>query len=282
MCGKWTLIPYQAGDHSWEIFKGIWPESIVWLVEDQAFTIWLLPRPSPPVSSTGDTQEDWERETLADGRGDGLGAKSYDGEKAWSSIGIQYSLNPRIPQHSPTFFGQMRKWKLPCWRMRAFWWRTGASLYIQCLCFLHCTVICLTACWEGACVRTNVFNNIKRLTIHMNMALNLVMLCLCFSKLYYCKMARGIRCVYLKWSYARMQRPSFGHENQRFRENKPKTLVFIPTRARNYRPSFHENKPKTLVLYDWKRAFWACFHENWVYKFGHRAQRPHFQLVLKT
>jgi hypothetical protein len=20
----------------------------------------------------------------------------------------------------------------------------------------------------------------------------------------------------------------------------------------------------------WKRAFWACFHENWVYKFGHR------------
>jgi hypothetical protein len=42
------------------------------------------------------------------------------------------------------------------------------------------------------------------------------------------------------------------------------------TSARNYRPSFHENKPKTLVLYDWKRAFWACFHENWVYKFGHR------------
>ncbi len=26
-----------------------------------------------------------------------------------------------------------------------------------------------------------------------------------------------------------------------------------------YRPSFRENKPKTLVLYDWKRAFWACF-----------------------
>ncbi len=39
--------------------------------------------------------------------------------------------------------------------------------------------------------------------------------------------------------------------------------------ARNYRPSFRENKPKTLVLYDWKRAFWACFRENWVYKFGH-------------
>jgi hypothetical protein len=45
------------------------------------------------------------------------------------------------------------------------------------------------------------------------------------------------------------------------------------TSARNYRPSFHENKPKTLVLYDWKRAFWACFHENRVYKFGHSAGR---------
>jgi len=32
--------------------------------------------------------------------------------------------------------------------------------------------------------------------------------------------------------------------------------------ARNYRPSFNENKPKTLVLYDWKRAFWACFRGN--------------------
>ncbi len=40
--------------------------------------------------------------------------------------------------------------------------------------------------------------------------------------------------------------------------------------ARNYRPGFRENKPKKLVLYDWKRAFWACFRKNWVYKFGHR------------
>ncbi len=39
--------------------------------------------------------------------------------------------------------------------------------------------------------------------------------------------------------------------------------------GRNYRPSFRENKPKTLVFYDWKRAFWACFCEYWVYKFGH-------------
>ncbi len=39
--------------------------------------------------------------------------------------------------------------------------------------------------------------------------------------------------------------------------------------GRNYRPSIRENKLKTIVLYDWKRAFWACFRENWVYKFGH-------------
>ncbi len=39
------------------------------------------------------------------------------------------------------------------------------------------------------------------------------------------------------------------------------------TSARIYRPSFR--KPKTLVLnYYWKRAFWDCFRENWVYKFG--------------
>jgi len=39
--------------------------------------------------------------------------------------------------------------------------------------------------------------------------------------------------------------------------------------ARIYRPSFRENKPKTLVSSDTKRAFWACFRENWVYNFGH-------------
>ncbi len=39
-----------------------------------------------------------------------------------------------------------------------------------------------------------------------------------------------------------------------------------------YRPSFRENKPKTLVLNDWKWWFWACFRENWVYKFRHRTK----------
>jgi hypothetical protein len=36
--------------------------------------------------------------------------------------------------------------------------------------------------------------------------------------------------------------------------------------GRIYRPCFRENKP---VFSDLKRAFWACFPENWVYKFGH-------------
>ncbi len=47
-------------------------------------------------------------------------------------------------------------------------------------------------------------------------------------------------------------------------------------RARIHRPSVRENKPKTLVFSNRKRAFWAGFRENWVYKFGHR-----FQHVLR-
>jgi hypothetical protein len=46
-----------------------------------------IPHPYPPlrkVSSTDDTQEDWERETTR-GRGRG-GEKSYDGKKASSSV----------------------------------------------------------------------------------------------------------------------------------------------------------------------------------------------------
>ncbi len=39
-------------------------------------------------------------------------------------------------------------------------------------------------------------------------------------------------------------------------------------RARIYRPSFHENKPKKLVFSHTKRAFWACFRENWVCREG--------------
>ncbi len=39
--------------------------------------------------------------------------------------------------------------------------------------------------------------------------------------------------------------------------------------ARNNRPCFRENQPKRSFSIKWKRAFWACFRENCVYKFGH-------------
>ncbi len=34
-------------------------------------------------------------------------------------------------------------------------------------------------------------------------------------------------------------------------------------------PRFRENEPKTLVFSHRKRAFWACFRENYIYNFGH-------------
>jgi hypothetical protein len=53
-------------------------------------------------------------------------------------------------------------------------------------------------------------------------------------------------------------------------ENILKTLTTLNVPgARIYRLSFHENKPKTLVFSHTKRAFWACFRENWIYNFGH-------------
>ncbi len=47
-------------------------------------------------------------------------------------------------------------------------------------------------------------------------------------------------------------------------------LAYSQCSARNYRPCFRENQPKRSFSIKWKRAFWACFRENWVYKFGHR------------
>ncbi len=52
-------------------------------------------------------------------------------------------------------------------------------------------------------------------------------------------------------------------------KNERSGLVFAKTGARNYRPCFRENQPKRSFSIKWKRAFWACFRENWVYKFGH-------------
>ncbi len=59
------------------VFTKYIPESIEWFIEDQAFSplSYDLAPPPPPLpseSSTGDTQEDWERETTADGRGGGV------------------------------------------------------------------------------------------------------------------------------------------------------------------------------------------------------------------
>ncbi len=47
------------------------------------------------------------------------------------------------------------------------------------------------------------------------------------------------------------------------------TFTRIFACARNYRPCFRQNQPKRSFSIKWKRAFWACFRENWVYKFGH-------------
>jgi hypothetical protein len=40
----------------------------------------------------------------------------------------------------------------------------------------------------------------------------------------------------MKTTFARIYRPSFGHENDRFRENKPKTLVFNPISTQRRQP----------------------------------------------
>ncbi len=59
--------------------------------------IWLLPlAPFSSVSSTGDTQEGWERKTSC-GRDSGEGGEaiSHGGEKAWSSINHSILFGPR-------------------------------------------------------------------------------------------------------------------------------------------------------------------------------------------
>ncbi len=51
--------------------------------------------------------------------------------------------------------------------------------------------------------------------------------------------------------------------------------------ARNYRPCFRENQPKRSFSIKWKRAFWACFCENRVYKFGHSTHLEFLYLWFK-
>jgi hypothetical protein len=69
------------------------------------------------------------------------------------------------------------------------------------------------------------------------------------------------------------------HQNDYFLDYSIKISEYMPIlglcvdafSAWNYRPCFRENQPKRSFSIKWKRAFWACFRENWVYKFGHRA-----------
>ncbi len=75
--------------------------------------------PSPPllsVSSTNDTQEDWEREKIIwrEGGGDERGAKLYGHERAWSSINhsiLSFDNNhcdqpPQLAMTTPKLIGQ--------------------------------------------------------------------------------------------------------------------------------------------------------------------------------
>ncbi len=77
------------------------------------------------------------------------------------------------------------------------------------------------------------------------------------------------RLSYLSWRQLAMETAELEVCLCHLPAEKSKATCVDPS-TRNYRPSFRENKPKTLVLYEWKRAFWACVRENWVYKFGHR------------
>ncbi len=98
MSEKHFHIYFQMFWFAFTLYNGqsrVRPESIEWLKENQAISTSydlapppLLP-PSPVSKPTGDIQEDRERETTCwRERGEGAwgGAKSYDGEKAWSSI----------------------------------------------------------------------------------------------------------------------------------------------------------------------------------------------------
>ncbi len=67
-------------------------------------------------------------------------------------------------------------------------------------------------------------------------------------------------------------------QNARFllSENERFGLVFVKTGSINsgtvpefIDPRFRENKPKTLVFSHRQRAYWACFRENRVYNLRH-------------
>ncbi len=94
-------------------------------------------------------------------------------------------------------------------------------------------------------------------------------------------------CLFLLWAYIMSMKEMAENNKQKcghityspspfLKPNIFHMLLFpsrlVDTDARNYRPCFRENQPKRSFSIKWKRAFWACFRENWVYKFRHRAQ----------
>ncbi len=95
------------------------PSREYWMVPGFLAIVWFGSSPTPSLpskSSTGDTQEDWKRETTADGRwGGGRGAKSYDGEKAWSSINnsILYVQRSESPEPSTSSYLSSRESSRP-------------------------------------------------------------------------------------------------------------------------------------------------------------------------
>jgi hypothetical protein len=72
----------------WTIYRGPGFFNLINLMIRQK--VHPLPPSLQSVSSTGNTQEDWERETTRkrkrDGKGGGRGAQSSDRKKAWPSI----------------------------------------------------------------------------------------------------------------------------------------------------------------------------------------------------
>ncbi len=120
------------------------PESIEWFIEGQAFSgsgcMILAPRPTSPlpflsVSSTGDTQEDWERETSWCRETGGRGGSSEGGKELNQTTArkpgpleiIPYSLQSSIPSVSynddfllSSFLVQIGSWGL--FRKRPVWY----------------------------------------------------------------------------------------------------------------------------------------------------------------
>ncbi len=81
-CKNFSYVFIETREY-WMIYGGPGFIAVAWIGSSPTPSLPYL----PSVSSTSDTQEDWERDGRERGEGvRGRGANSYDGEKAWSSI----------------------------------------------------------------------------------------------------------------------------------------------------------------------------------------------------